>query len=364
MLKLAACGIAAVLLPSIAVAQDGFEILKRSEEAYQAIRTYQAEQTEHRVMRGTITSETVYRARLAGAPGNRSRDEAVPNGILRINDGKHVWTYNPDSNQYSRRQTGDPRPLLHVVDSKHAKTARVVREEAIELATGPVPCYVIDVDQGLPAREDVETPPVTYWIDQTRFLALKRVDRRIFKRPTGETNEWTDTISVVRVSINEALPDLLFQFTPQKGAVEVEDAFAPLESPLVGKELPHFELKDLAGNIVSPALLRGKVVVLDFWFTSSMLGDKHLVPELLYRAYKGQGLAVLRILWAWKDIPEEYTKLGYSLPTVIEGGGIVAEKLGINSSRIVIADREGRIVYAGSGAADEVIRILRKQELW
>src|SRR5690242_1719654 len=38
--------------------------------------------------------------------------------------------------------------------------------------------------------------------------------------------------------------------------------------PLAGHELPAFDLKDLSGNKVSPESLKGKPVVINFWFTS------------------------------------------------------------------------------------------------
>lgn len=64
----------------------------------------------------------------------------------------------------------------------------------------------------------------------------------------------------------------------------------------LGRPAPPFSLKDMAGRPVSLATYRGKVVLLNFWY-SACFPCRQETPDLiaLYKAHKDRGLVILGI---------------------------------------------------------------------
>ena len=64
----------------------------------------------------------------------------------------------------------------------------------------------------------------------------------------------------------------------------------------LGRPAPPFSLKDMAGRPVSLAAYRGKVVLLNFWY-SACFPCRQETPDLiaLYKAHKDRGLVILGI---------------------------------------------------------------------
>lgn len=369
------------LLSLPAAAQDPLEILKKVAETYRNLTTYDIEQVVRSENQSLGSkSENESRQRIAGAPGRKSRHE-YSGGSLTISDGQNYWNYNPASNEYTKRPGSVGGMLEYTGIAMRVKSARVLREEAVDLETAPVLCWVIEVVHDYPqppgSDSQVERLPDTYWVDKLRFLVLKRTGRNIFKRPGMPDSESVHTTTVTKISVGQPLSDALFQFTPPESAVQVDElSFGP-KSPLVGKDLPDFELADSSGNVFSTARLRGNVVILSLRsYPSSMYDDAQLFAELVHRTYKGQGVIVIGVVSenaqkAARNMPRVagFPAVSYTFPTVVDAGGALAKTLGITGNGTVLAGRDGKIVYAISNGASsqtyrEIVKVLQKNGLW
>jgi peroxiredoxin/outer membrane lipoprotein-sorting protein len=288
---------------------------------------------------------------------------------LTIWDGRYLWRYDPVNNEYTKRPDAAPQLLSEYQGiSAGGQAARVLREEVVDLEAGPVLCYVVEV--GSPSVSDpppeVEQKPVTYWIDKTRYLVLKQTRKAIFRLP-GRKAEHVSTTTVTKALVGQPLPNALFEFSPPESAVQVDElSFGP-KSTMIGKDLADFELKDSAGNIITNAGLRGKVVILRFGDTYPEDWDPLPFVELLYRAFKGEDAVILNVVTGRsKDQVEQLTKLGYQVPTALDPGGATAKKLGLSSGYgTILVDRGGKVLYHSNDCSSrEIVKALRKAGVW
>jgi len=130
-------------------------------------------------------------------------------------------------------------------------------------------------------------------------------------------------------------------------------AYLPPELP---RPSPEFALTDLAGRPVSPAALKGNVVLLDFWATWCVPCRK-VMPELqaLHDKYAGRGLSVVGISID-EDGPAKVSKFVKSKKFTYRIAVDDAKKPAWDAFRIkaipaaYLLDREGRIVAQWTGA--------------
>lgn len=142
-----------------------------------------------------------------------------------------------------------------------------------------------------------------------------------------------------------------------------------LRAPRKGSEAPAFRLQTRAGQTVTLAALRGKVVLLDFWATwCPPCVAKYPALETLQNDFGGRGLRVLAIsldhslakLDAFmRGRAEALRKLGRpanSGPTVLVGrSSRVAADYGVNTlPHVTLVDRRGKLryVHIGRGGVD------------
>jgi peroxiredoxin len=119
---------------------------------------------------------------------------------------------------------------------------------------------------------------------------------------------------------------------------------------------PEFSLRTPGGQVVSPAQLRGKVVILNFWATwcrecrTEMPGF-----EALHRHFEPRGLAVVGV-----DSREGATtvqryarELGLTFPLVLDPDGTVTARYGvIGLPTTFVIGRDGRAVALAIGARE------------
>jgi len=368
-------GIALMVLPlscHLTIAQDAAEILKKAEETYRDLRTYDVvlvNTTEHTYPGSGVGSQSDDSERLAKAPGMKYRFEQ--NGHLSISDGEHTWQYNPAGNDYTMQAGGSAAQSIINIRTDGVKSARVLREEPVNLQSGPVPCYVVEVLYQLPssARPGTEAQPATYWVDKDRYLVLK------VRYPLSiGASELILIRTVTKAVINQPLPDSLFQFTPPPGAVQV-DRLGNRSSPLLGKSLPDFGLRNLAGKEIKPASLHGKLLILNIdreW--SEAIAAPFL--EMVHRALHDKGVVVLYYV---TGTPEEAkanaAKLGYTLPIVTGPTSVTPESLGFTNTNnyargTIVADASGKVVYHSNGLSSSnaielaVVKALQDAGVW
>ncbi len=125
-------------------------------------------------------------------------------------------------------------------------------------------------------RIDSEFGSLVLWIDQASNV-LRRIDFPVasFKRELEQTNggpvsDLALFADFAGARFNESVPDAAFQMEVPKEAKLVRRLWGPAPSPpseLLGKQAPAFEFTRIDGEKITADSLKGKIAVLDFWFT-------------------------------------------------------------------------------------------------
>src|SRR5262245_37253385 len=127
---------------------------------------------------------------------------------------------------------------------------------------------------------------------------------------------------------------------------------APAQTDLIGKKAIDFALNDQDGNKVELQSFRGKVVLLNFWY-SRCSPCVAALPEVeeLSKDFKDKGLVALGVDGENAQVAREFVKnKGYSFATLIDEGKEVSRKYEVSGMpHFFIIDREGRIRWRLSG---------------
>ncbi|MGO9262232.1 MAG: redoxin family protein [Bryobacteraceae bacterium] len=178
-------------------------------------------------------------------------------------------------------------------------------------------------------------------------------------------------MTVTKAVINQPLPDALFEFKPPAGAVQVDEFTNGPLSPLAGKSLPDFELKDTQGNSITPASLKGKLAILGF---SQRVGAQDAFLEILYRAFKDRGVAVVYVVSRnVDDLGAQISRLGYTMPAAVAPPSMTAESMGFTIPHrldgLIVVDKAGKVIYVASSASPnqtvpQIVKALHDNGIW
>jgi len=128
-----------------------------------------------------------------------------------------------------------------------------------------------------------------------------------------------------------------------------------MESPLVGKPAPAFELDLLDGKPFRLADNKGQVVVLDFWATwcgpclQAMPQVERVTKEFRER---GVRLVAVNLQEAPNDIRAMLERNKFDVPVALDVDGVVAERYNATAiPQTVVIDREGKVarLFVGGG---------------
>ncbi|WP_158542169.1 peroxiredoxin family protein [Pedobacter chinensis] len=122
---------------------------------------------------------------------------------------------------------------------------------------------------------------------------------------------------------------------------EKEDSFAAM----LNKPAPDFELPDMQGKHWSLKALRGKIIVLNFWFTSCVPCIQEM-PELnkLVQAYANKDIVFLALTFNSAEQVKAFLEKRTFSYTVLPDSGDTDKKYAINSwPTSMVIDKEGNI---------------------
>jgi len=129
-----------------------------------------------------------------------------------------------------------------------------------------------------------------------------------------------------------------------------------------GAPAPEFDVVDLDGNRLNLKGLRGKVVVLNFWFIACP-PCRVEIPQLNQLVGSFQGKDVVFIAFAPDSPPElrEFLDSHTFRYAVVPDATPIAEKFGIHGAPThVLIDREGNYAKALFGAVEDLDSELRR----
>jgi len=137
--------------------------------------------------------------------------------------------------------------------------------------------------------------------------------------------------------------------THMKKAAEQHDDHEARVKKLVGQQAPDFTAKDMAGNEVSLSKLRGKVVVLNFWFVRCHACVEEM-PELnqTVENFKNKGVEFLALNFDKRDETQWFleNKAQFDYQIIPEAQGIF-DQYGIQPCPVsIVIDPNGTIVSA------------------
>jgi peroxiredoxin/outer membrane lipoprotein-sorting protein len=272
--------------------------------------------------------------------------------VIEIADGKALWTFFPESNQYTVYPAGNLRsPIVdryRSIDKVHGSGAITGSERL-----GDFDCTVVKIERPNNVR--------TLWISTKTNFILK--DESTETPPSAPANSTTinsvTTFSVARVLTT--VDEQLFSFDPRKLQAKPRDELlqqAPSTS--VGTRAPDFALFDLENKPIRLSELKGKVVLLDFW-ASWCVPCRAELPnvELLHRDFKDKGLIVLGVDDEESNDQAAFLgKFGYTFRSLVDRREQVKNlyKVGGIPTTLLI-DREGTIqVFEPGGASYDSLR--------
>ena len=353
---------------------DGFALLKKVEETYRNLQSYEIKATDNgRVLMNGRVQEfhrpVLIRFR---QPGKMRLDYGDDWGV-RVVNGQFVWQYVARTNQYKKEALStDPSDVRfwqeQFQDWEHmgegAKDARILREEPVEVNGSPVDCFVLEVTYR-PYREfPKDDKKKTFWIDKSRYVPVRitfqaKVATPDLKIPPPIV---ASDFVVQSIELNKPIPNAVFDYAPPPAAMYSDSLVG---SPIAaGRHGTDFALQDLNGEPVSSRDLRGKPVLLYFWATWCLpcRADLPIIAKLS-EEFSRRGLIVLGLNDESRPAVANYLKEHPSgIRSLIDVDGKIARSYNIGSiPTAVLIDKDGIVPWSSVLPSDNSLRAaLRK----
>ncbi len=325
-----------------------------------------------------------WKVKVAMAPGGKYLLWAGNDGVLKylvVSDGKTVWSYMPELNQYTRHEGGatevgsDPDDIFAkgVPDGDHDVVfcSRLVVPALARLSRNSV------------FMEMNRTTTVNYKGSEQQFPVLSVLSQRgendsqilielAFEPESNDVHrfEWSRamlvnedsrfaflTVEFEKRTLGKPIPESFFTLAPPGDAELVDELPIPgLDgSPLLGKQAPDFELELINGTKVHLADFKGRPVVLAFWTVNCASCRRELAAlAALQQEFQSQGLAVLAINAEGKSVATRSAGAADFPPLAIyDPGGRVHRLFRAHfAPTVVVLNSEAKVVRYLSGARD------------
>jgi outer membrane lipoprotein-sorting protein len=217
-----------LVVAPVVLAEDAHGYLRKAAAAYRDLKSFQADATAERVqdVQGKRDRTLVRIALYTSGPNKIRLDTKDSNNSTRsvlLFDGGKVTEFHAWSNQYAllsletkldvkfspARGVGFGEMTYDTI-TDGVSTAALRARQTLELGTELVECVVVDVEYAGSIAK------FSFWIMESKNLVLQRA----VAYPDGSVIN--TVVSRVRaLTVNEEIPDSIFQFSPPDGAREV-----------------------------------------------------------------------------------------------------------------------------------------------
>jgi outer membrane lipoprotein-sorting protein len=275
-----------------------------------------------------------------------SKNEAAAMTV--VSNGSNTYIYFEKENKYVKRAAtqspesalGENGILKDLPDINSAiLSVKITGEKTMEIDDKSYECWVVEAAYDtikLPAQQLTITKAVQInWISKTLGLSLQSsFTAHLVMGALPEPVEITQATTTMGITLDAALPDSLFVFTPPTGAIETADWTLP------GLTKPDVEGKP-APAIPGAPPTKGKVVLLEFWTNWSTPSKRELQT---LQKLQSKGLVVLPV-----NVGREKVA-GLQVPPDSE----ILKSLSISAyPTLVLIDREGKVSLYEIGAKSE-----------
>jgi peroxiredoxin/outer membrane lipoprotein-sorting protein len=300
--------------------------------------------SSHSVLR--LSSSGKWRGETSGS-GERS---------IEISDGKTVWEYFPETNQYMAMPRGN---LGNTIVDRYRSIAQTRGSATITGSAhlGGVDCTLVKIERPDNVRTLSIDPKTNFILNDDVTVA--------FKTPTRSTTDHSvTTFAPVRILPNA--DEQLFLFDPEKvHAKSREQVQQQAQTKSIGTPAPDFTLPDLENKPLRLSEVQGRVILLDFWATWCTPCREALPNlELLHRDFKDKGLLVLGVdTEEPKDQAALMDKFGYTFRSLVDANEKVKNLYGVGGiPATVLIDRDGKIELfeMGGSSYDSLRETVRK----
>lgn len=157
---------------------------------------------------------------------------------------------------------------------------------------------------------------------------------------------------------------LLLRISDEVRNARLKASSKPKESTYftTGKEVESFTSKDIDGNKIKLKDLKGKIVVLNFWFINCAPCQSEILElNKLVGEYKDSSIAFIAIAPDSRSELRSFLKTHPFEYTIIDNAQTIIDQYGVKSFPThLIIDKDGKAAYHSAGASVSTIHWLRK----
>ena len=182
------------------------------------------------------------------------------------------------------------------------------------------------------------------------------------------TNVWQSLITSGKYNL-QVSPDntkgLLVPLSPEAVEKRLAALPKPVESKFfkTGDKISNFSEKDMYGNKFNLKQLKGKVVVLNFWFIACPPCRQEIpqLNELVTDHLQDKDVVFIAVALDPKYELEQFLKTNPYQYHIIDNGRYIAQQYGVTSYPThVVIDKEGTVVFHTSGLTLNTVYWLKK----
>ena len=240
-------------LSVLAQAPDAKTLLAGAGKSLLGASSFRSEMQTSVDMQGAGMSNKIKMIMKTSGSNGKLRMEMTPMGMTMVSDGESVYLWLQPLNQYMKKPApSTPEGLADAFvpgagnlskDAMDAMTAKVVRQEAVDLGGQKVECYVIDstldkmsLPQGMPVALGISNVHQTSWIDKDRHFLLKQTSDMEMQMggPGSAPTKIHSETTMTSLDLSPVFGPDEFKFTPPEGA-KLVDSLPGMQNLKFGK---------------------------------------------------------------------------------------------------------------------------------